>query len=144
MKNNPQRPVFSTSERIYQRLLLAYPRSHRAKYGAAMAQLFRDQCRDAWNESGKWGLLKVWLRVLPDLVSTSILERLAALNERKSMTDKLANLFGFRTTPVIVFLKVFFVIFLLVCLTSATVTFLLPESYASTALIEITPMVSET
>jgi capsular polysaccharide biosynthesis protein len=137
MKNNPPPPDFSISQTIYGRLLLAYPRSHRAKYGAAMAQLFRDQCRDAWSKSRTWGLLKLWLHVLPDLVSTSILERLAALNERKSMTDKLANLFGFRTTPAITFFRVFLVIFLLVFLTSAVITFILPESYASTARIEV-------
>ena len=137
MKCNSRQSDFPVSDRIYRRLLLAYPRSHRTKYGAAMAQLFRDQCRDAWNESRHWGLVKLWLRVLPDLVSTSVLERLAALNERKSMTDKLANLFGFRTTPAITFFRVFVAIFLLVFLTSAVIIFILPESYASTARIEL-------
>jgi capsular polysaccharide biosynthesis protein len=137
MKNNAPPQDFSVSQKIYGRLMLAYPRSHRAEYGAAMAQLFRDQCRDAWSESRTWGLLKLWLRVLPDLVSTSIMERLAALNERKSMTDKLANLFGFRTTSAITFFRVFLVIFLLVFLASAVITFILPESYASTARIEV-------
>ena len=64
MKNNPPLPDFSVSQKFYGRLLLAYPRSHRAEYGAAMAQLFRDQCRDAWNESQNWGLMKLWMRVL--------------------------------------------------------------------------------
>jgi capsular polysaccharide biosynthesis protein len=139
MKDNPPPPDFSFSQKIYGRLLLAYPRPHRAKYGVAMAQLFRDQCRGAWSESRNWGLLKLWLRVLPDLASTSILERLAALNERKSMNDKLANLFGFHTTPAMTFFRVFTVIFLLVFLTSAVITFVLPESYASTARMKVEP-----
>jgi hypothetical protein len=47
MKKIPQHPDFPVSEKIYRRLLRAYPKAHRAEYGPAMAQLFRDQCRDA-------------------------------------------------------------------------------------------------
>jgi len=137
MKSISQHPDFSVSQKIYGRLLRAYPKAHRAAYGAAMAQLFRDQCRDAWNESRTWGLLKLWLRVLPDLVSTSILERLAALNERKSMTDKLANLFSFRATPAAAFFRVFVPMFILVFGVSVVITFILPESYASTTRIMV-------
>ena len=138
MKNIPQHPDFHVSEKIYRRLLRAYPKPHRAEYGAAMAQLFRDQCRDAWNDSGNWGLLKLWLRVLPDLVSTSILERLAAMKGKKSMNDKLANLFGFRTVPAMIFFRVFVAVFLLAVVTSVVVTFIMPEAYASTARIKVT------
>jgi capsular polysaccharide biosynthesis protein len=131
--------ILLRSQKIYERLLVAYPKAHRAEYGAAMSLLFRDQCRDAWNEAGRRGLTKLWLRVLPDLVSTSILERLAALNERKSMTDKLANLLGFRATPGATFFRIFAVVFSIVFLTSIAITFILPESYASTARIRVEP-----
>ena len=137
MKSNPPPTDFFLPQEIYGRLLLAYPRAHRTEYGAAMAQLFRDQCRDAWNDSGKWGLLKLWLRVLPDLVSTSILERLAAMKGKKSMNDKLANLFGFRAAPAMTFFRVFVAVFLLVVVTSVVITFILPEAYASTARIKV-------
>ena len=90
---------FPIAQKIYGALLRAYPPAHRAEYGAAMAQLFRDQCRDAWGESKHFGLLKLWLRVLPDWVKTSIMERLAASNERKTMNEKLANLASFQTPP---------------------------------------------
>ena len=36
-----------SSQKIYEHLLAAYPKAHREEYGAAMSQLFRDQCRDA-------------------------------------------------------------------------------------------------
>ena len=135
MKNIPRQPDFSFSQTIYGRLLLAYPRSHRAKYGAAMAQLFRDQCRDAWNESQNWGVIKLWMRVLPDLVKTSFIERLAALNERKSMSDKMTALIQPRT----IFLKVFAVVFLIILCATVAVTFLLPETYASVSRIKAEP-----
>src|SRR5665213_748419 len=128
---NNRSPV--ASQKIYERLPLAYPKSHREKYGLAMAQLFHDQCRDARNESQNWGVIKLWLRVLPDLVKTSFIERLAALNERKSMSDKLTTLIQPRT----IFLKVFVVAFLIIFCTTVAVTFLLPESYASTARIKV-------
>jgi uncharacterized protein involved in exopolysaccharide biosynthesis len=133
----PQRSEFRVSQAVYSRLLRAYPRGHRAAYGLAMAQLFRDQCRDAWNESRSWGLGKLWLRILPDLACTSLWERLAALKERKTMTDKLANLFAFRVTPASTFFRVFVFVFLLVLILSVAVTFILPESYASTARIRV-------
>jgi len=126
-------PSFSISQSIYGRLLRAYPQRHRMEYGVAMAQLFRDQCRDAWNESRNWGLLKLWLRVLPDLVNTSIIERLAALNPRKSMSDKMTALFRPLTSPLTGFFTVFTAVFLAVLLVSVVITLLLPEGYASTA-----------
>jgi uncharacterized protein involved in exopolysaccharide biosynthesis len=137
MKPEARGQEFRLSQAIYRRLLRAYPPRHRAAYGAAMAQLFRDQCRDAWTESPTWGLFKLWLRTLPDLASTSILERLAALKERKTMTDKLANLFGFRVNPLSAFFRVFVLVFSLVFITSVVITFILPESYASTARVRV-------
>lgn len=135
-KDFPSRS-FSLSQIVYRRLLLAYPKPHRAAYGAAMAQLFRDQCRDAWNEAQGWGLIKLWLRVLPDLVSTSIREQLAALNERKTMNDKLASLTRDRTTPTAIFIRVFAAVFLITLIVATAITFILPESYASTARIKV-------
>lgn len=128
---------FPMSEKVYGFMLSAYPPKHRAAYGAAMALLFRDQCRDAWDESKNFGLLKLWLRVLPDLAKTSIMERLAALNERKTMSDKLANLAAFGPSPKRVFTRVFVAVFLIVVIVSTAMTFILPESFASTAMIKL-------
>ena len=124
--------ALAASQRIYERLLLAYPKSHREEYSPAMSQLFRDQCRDAWNESQNWGVMKLWMRVLPDLVKTSFIERLAALNERKSMSDKMTTLIQPRT----IFLKVFAAVFLIILCATVAVTFLLPETYASVSRIK--------
>jgi capsular polysaccharide biosynthesis protein len=128
-----QQPGAGGFAKGYGWLLRAYPPAHRKEYGPAMAQLFRDQGCDAWSESQGWGMVKLWLRVLPDLMKTSIIERLAALSERKSMSDKMTALIQPRT----VFLKVFVVVFLLVLGYSIAVAFLLPETYASTARIKV-------
>jgi capsular polysaccharide biosynthesis protein len=138
MGENSTSQALTVSQKIFERLLLAYPKTHRVEYGPAMAQLFRDECRVAWSESQSWGVMKLWLRVLPDLVNTSIAERLSALNERKSMFEKLASLFRFRqATPLSTFVTVFVVVFLLVLMASITITFILPESYASTTRIKV-------
>jgi uncharacterized protein involved in exopolysaccharide biosynthesis len=123
---------FPVSEKIYAQLLRAFPKSHREKYGSAMAQLFRDQCRDAWDEAGNFGLLKLWLRALPDLVGNSIRERLAALNERKTMNDKLANLSAYQNFSAgKTFARVFVPVLLIVVIVTTAVTFILPETYVS-------------
>ena len=130
--------VFSGSQKIYAVLLRAYPRRHRAEYGSAMMQLFRDQCRDAWAEAGGWGMAKLWLRVLPDVVSTSITERLAAIKERKIMNDKITNLNQARSTSATaIFITIFTMVFLLTVILATAVTFILPETYASTCRVKV-------
>ena len=137
MTNNSNNRALAASQKVYGWLLSAYPPAHRTAYGPAMAQLFRDQGRDAWNESQGWGVTKLWLRVLPDLVSTSIWERLAALKERNTMNDKLTNLTRDRTTPTAIFIRVFVAVFLITLIIATAITFILPESYASTARIKV-------
>jgi capsular polysaccharide biosynthesis protein len=75
--------------------------------------------------------------VLPDWASTSVRERIAALNERKTMNDKLASLSRDRTTPSAIFIRVAVLVFLLVITIATAVTYILPESYASTCKIKV-------
>ncbi len=138
MKATPPNRVFAISQKIYTCLLVAYPRAHREAYGAVMAQLFRDQSRDAWNESGNWGLAILWLRILPDLARTSLVERLLNLNPSKTMADKIGGLFR-GPSPTSTFFSVAAVVFLLTLGTSVVITFLLPESYASTVRMKVEP-----
>ena len=132
----PNRPL-ELSQKLYQHLLAAYPRPHREEYGGAMAQLFRDQCRDAWNDHRFWGLMKVWLRTLPDLVKTSFFERCTTFNPGKFMSDKLSFFFRLRHSPSFTFWTVFIVVFLLVFSAAVVLTFILPETYASTCRIKV-------
>jgi hypothetical protein len=118
---------------LFQRLLAVYPKEHRRAYGPAMAQLFRDQCRDAWADGRGWGLAWLWVRILPDLVKTSVLEHISTLKERKTMLERIDTLFRTRSAPVFVFIAVFAAVFLFVVATSTLITFIVPESFASTA-----------
>src|SRR5579871_4689260 len=104
----PERPESKAVERscgFYLRLLMFYPKAHREEYGAAMLQLFRDQCRDAWTARRTRGLIVCWLRLLPDLLKTLVLEHLSNLNWRKSM------LFRSQFRPLAVFLSIFAAVF---------------------------------
>jgi capsular polysaccharide biosynthesis protein len=125
------------SQKLYQRLLRAYPRSHREAYGPAMAQLFRDQLRDAWAAERVWGLAALWARILPDLVKTSFLERWSNFNPGKFMTDKFNAFMTPRHSPTFVFFLVLSIIFFLIFSATVVVTYLLPDTYASTARIKI-------
>lgn len=138
MNSSPRNWLLAVSEMIYQRLLFAYPKAHRNAYGADMAQLFRDQSRDAWNESRNWGLVKLWLRVLPDLVRTSVIERWSNFNPRKTMADKIFGLMR-APSPLSTFFAVAIAVFLLTLGTSIAITFILPETYASTTRIKVEP-----
>jgi succinoglycan biosynthesis transport protein ExoP len=141
MKSTMRAPVDSkavfVSLRCYERLLAVYPERHRREYGFPMAQLFRDQCRGAWRESRSWGLVTLWLRVLPDLVKTLVLEHLATMKGRKSMVEKISEITNVNTAPLRTFFSVFIVVFLLVFGASAIITFLLPESFRSTVRVKV-------
>ena len=65
--------------RVYERLLAIYPAKHRREYGPLMAQLFRDQCRDALEREGWMGLVGLWCRVLWDTAKMSVVEHIAAI-----------------------------------------------------------------
>jgi len=132
-------PTMRRSQSIYECLLTLYPRAHREEYGLPMAQLFRDQAHDAWREARTWGLIRLWFRVLPDLMKSSMLEHVAALKGKKSMADKIAALNRPNHAPVKAFLKVALPVFVLVFGLATVVTFLLPESYASVARIKVDP-----
>jgi Domain of unknown function (DUF1835) len=69
----------SLSDRIYQALLLAYPPGFRHEYGAQMAQVFHDSCRDAQRRRGMVGLLALWLAALGDLAASAWAEWRTAL-----------------------------------------------------------------
>jgi uncharacterized protein involved in exopolysaccharide biosynthesis len=132
---NP-RPV-NFSLRVYQWLLRAYPRSHRDQYGAAMLQLFRDECRDAWREGHAWGLALLWLRIVPDLLKTLALEHLENLKGKKLMPRKLFADVRSSSAAKVAFFIVFPCVFIYVLLTATIVTFILPETYRSTARIRV-------
>lgn len=77
--------MISVSEKIYRQLLRLYPQAHRRDYAEQMTQLFRDQCRDAWRAKRSAGIFKLWLRVLPDAVKTSVIEQIAAIERNQIM-----------------------------------------------------------
>jgi capsular polysaccharide biosynthesis protein len=132
----PDHKAIALSGALFQRLLIAYPKAHRRKYGPAMVQLFRDQCRDAWSNGRGWGLTGLWLQVLPDLLKTSVLEHISTLKERKTMLERLGVLLRPRSAPWFVFAAVSVPVFVLVIFTTTLVTFIMPESYSSTARIK--------
>jgi capsular polysaccharide biosynthesis protein len=142
-RGEPDSKAVALSVRLFEHLLAAYPKNHRREYGPAMAQLFRDQCRDAWRDRRGWGLTGLWLRVLPDLVKTSVLEHISTIKERKTMLERIGMLLRPRTAPLFVFIAVFVSVFLLVVITSTLVTFIMPESYASTARVLVRRDASE-
>lgn len=65
------------SERIYRWLLFAYPAAFREEYGADMAQVFRDCCREAAAQGGNAAVMQLWLLTGWDLFTTALSQHLA-------------------------------------------------------------------
>jgi len=133
MSNQRDSKAVELSGQVYRRLLLAYPKSHREEYGAAILQLFRDQCRDAWAARRARGLVAFWLRALADLLKTSLLEHLSKLNRSRIMP----TLFRPTIKPLPAFFGICAAVFLPIFFANAVITFLIPEMYKGSATVLI-------
>jgi hypothetical protein len=82
--------ILSFSLRIYRRLLFVYPADHRSEFGSWMAQTFQDLSRQSYRRSGWLGLLGLWLRLLPDLWVSALVEHASEWRSRamKWMANK--------------------------------------------------------
>ena len=54
------------SQRFYLQLLRLYPQAYREQYELEMFCVFTDQCREAYQDQGKRGILALWPRMLVD------------------------------------------------------------------------------
>jgi len=68
--------LLTLSNRVYCLLLYLYPAPFRREYGRDMAQVFRDDARQALRESGLTGFLSLWLTIVIDLNKTAFAEHL--------------------------------------------------------------------
>ena len=59
---------------LYQRLLALHPTAFRAEFGDAILQVFRQTCRDAYRSNGAYGLVRLWLPALGDLLAGALAE----------------------------------------------------------------------
>jgi hypothetical protein len=66
--------VINLSVRLYRLLLWLYPAAHRCEYGPLMTQVFRDQCRTAYRDTGAIGVVGMWLPLMGDLAITLVEE----------------------------------------------------------------------
>lgn len=64
------------SERIYRKLLLAYPRSFRARYEEEIVRLFLDQLRDTASADHAGERAALWARSVADIASSAPSEHL--------------------------------------------------------------------
>lgn len=93
----------SSSTRIFEFVLLAYPRAFRLEYGTEMTQLFRDCYRDS--QSGSWlRTAGFWLRMIGDVIRTAPLERLEALGKGRTMKNLKTDALGLLTCLVVIVL----------------------------------------
>ncbi len=72
--------ILAISDLMYRAVITLYPTSFLRAHGEAMAQLFRDSCRDAFRQDGVVGLVAVWGRVLRELIPTIVSEHLTEAN----------------------------------------------------------------
>jgi hypothetical protein len=88
MINNPW---INNSGKIYRSLLRLYPQEHRKNFGAPMQQVFNDQCHCAYQQKGVLGIFLLWLRILPDLGYTVLLEHSSSKQTSWGLIEPVPN-----------------------------------------------------
>jgi hypothetical protein len=68
--------ILRFSDQLYKRFLIAYPVEYRQELSDEMAQVFRDLCREVYEQKGMLGFLGIWSSTLIDLVKTALEERI--------------------------------------------------------------------
>jgi hypothetical protein len=81
----------SFSQKVFQLMLLVYPRDFRREYGFHMAQVFRDCHRAEIRTGSVLKLARLWLRALSDLARTAPREHWDNLLKDKSIMNKLGK-----------------------------------------------------
>lgn len=79
------------SQHLYGLLLRLYPQVHRANYAMEMLHVFTDQCREAYQARGAWGLLALWPRTLVDLGLTAASEHIHDPQARIGLLESRPN-----------------------------------------------------
>jgi len=79
------------SRNVYTILLSFYPKEHRDDYGVSMKQVFAEQCRSTYQQKGAFGLLLLWLRTLPDLIHTALLEHITSPSAGWGLMEPVPN-----------------------------------------------------
>ncbi len=65
------------ADQIYRFLLCSYPKGFRRKYGAEMASVFADTCRDTHQRSGMTGVVALWFATAGDWIVSVCAEQAA-------------------------------------------------------------------
>ena len=87
--------LLRVSDRAFQRFLAVYPAGFRRMYGGHMAQVFRDCCRDAYQQGGIGDVIVLWIAACYDIVVNASGEHISTIVhdfEEKSVAHAL--LFG--------------------------------------------------
>jgi hypothetical protein len=79
------------SQRVFQLMLLVYPREFRREYGFHMAQVFRDCYRAEIRTGGALRVGRLWLHAFSDLVRTAPREHWDNLLKDKLIMNKLGK-----------------------------------------------------
>jgi len=68
--------IFEIARKFYEHSLIVYPKDLRAEFGNEMIEVFDEQAWEAYSRCGLWGLLRVWLSAVLEIVTVAFPGRL--------------------------------------------------------------------
>jgi hypothetical protein len=79
------------SLRFYSKLLHLYPQAYRVTYEMEMLRVFKNQCREAYQQQGSLGILLLWPRILVDVGITVVREHISDPHAKVGLLDAMPN-----------------------------------------------------
>ena len=78
MRHAEDKPsVLDVSHKIYEGVLVFYPKDLRSDFGNEMVEIFDEQAEEAYSRSGLSGLVRVWFSAAREIVTVAFPGRLA-------------------------------------------------------------------
>ena len=72
-----QSAILEVSHKVYESMLVSYPKDLRGEFGREMIEVFDEQAWEAYSRRGYSGLLRVWFSAMWEIVTVALPGRLA-------------------------------------------------------------------
>ena len=77
MRLDDKTAILEVSHKVYESILIFYPKDLRGDFGNEMLAVFDEQAWEAYSRRGSSGLLRVWFRATWEIVTVAFPDRIA-------------------------------------------------------------------
>ncbi|QBD80383.1 hypothetical protein EPA93_32190 [Ktedonosporobacter rubrisoli] len=99
--------IVASSIRFYQWLLWLGPAEFCREYAPPILQSFRQCCRDAYQQQGAWGVMRLWLPLYGEVVGGMLAEHLYELQQALVIDERMLHMLRIQRQSIIMIFLAF-------------------------------------